>query len=193
MIKRLRLIDAVVVAAVALLALKGVDYLRGDGAGADLPARAPSLEEASPESGLPPFARVLAHARSGYTPQDEVVTTGSTEDEGPQDALADREDSSSPAEQAIRERLEERRQNLQQRDEDIALREEMIRQAEERLEERMRALQETEDGGAAAQEEEERREGMKNLVAMYQAMRPKEAARIFDRLSLDILVRSCST
>jgi flagellar motility protein MotE (MotC chaperone) len=188
MIKRLRLIDAVVVAAVALLALKGLDYLRRDGAGADLPARAPALQEAAPQSDLPPFARVLAHARSGYAAREEVVATGSVNGEAETDALAAREGSTSPAEQAIRERLEQRRQNLEQRDEDIALREEMIRQAEERLEERMRALRQTEDGGAAARAEEERREGMKNLVAMYQAMRPKEAARIFDRLSLDILV-----
>ncbi len=192
MIKRLRLIDAVVVAAVALLALKGLDYLRRDGAGPDLPARAPALQEAETAQDLPPFARVLAHARTGHTPRAEVSVTGSVEggeagDEA-SDALAARERAGSPAEEAIRERLEQRRQNLQQRDEDIALREEMIRQAEERLEQRMRELRDVEDGGQTARAEEERREGMRNLVAMYQAMRPNEAARIFDRLSLDILV-----
>ncbi|MGY6570966.1 MAG: hypothetical protein ACXIVE_18395, partial [Salinarimonas sp.] len=130
MIKRLRLIDAVVVAAVALLALKGLDYLRRDGAG--LPARGPALQEAAPQSDLPPFARVLAHARSGYTSREEVAVTGSIAGDAEPDALAAREGSVSPAEQAIRERLEQRRQSLEQRDEDIALREEMIRQAEER-------------------------------------------------------------
>jgi flagellar motility protein MotE (MotC chaperone) len=196
MIKRLRLIDAVAIAAVALLALKGLDYLRRDGADAGLPAAAPSLQAAGEAGGISGFARVLAHARSGYTPRPDtplpdVTETGSTgegDDAPPVDALAPREQSSSPAEAAIRERLEQRRQNLEHRGADIELREEMIRQAEERLEERLRKLREAEDGGRSAEADARREQEMANLVAMYQAMRPKEAARIFDRLDLDILV-----
>ena len=190
MIKRLRLIDAVAIAALALLALKGLDHLRRDGADAGLPASAPSLRAGDESREIAGFARVLAHARSGYTPSPDVTRTGSTNgsDAPPVDALAPREQSASPAEAAIRERLEQRRQNLDHRDEDIALREEMIRQAEERLEERLNRLREAEDGGRSAEADARREQEMANLVAMYQAMRPKEAARIFDRLDLDILV-----
>ena len=191
MIKRLRLIDAVAIAALALLALKGLDHLRRDGADAGLPAAAPSLQAREDGGGISGFARVLAYARTGYVPSQDVTETGSTgegDDARPVDALAPREQSPSPAEAAIRERLEQRRQNLDHRDEDIALREEMIRQAEERLEERLNRLREAEDGGRSAEADARREQEMANLVAMYQAMRPKEAARIFDRLDLDILV-----
>lgn len=191
MIKRLRLIDAVAIAALALLALKGLDHLRRDGADAGLPPAAPSLQASEDTREISGFARVLAYARTNYVPSREVTETGSTgegEDGPPVDALAPREQSASPAEAAIRERLEQRRQNLEHRDQDIALREEMIRQAEERLEERLNRLREAEDGGRSAEADARREQEMANLVAMYQAMRPKEAARIFDRLDLDILV-----
>jgi flagellar motility protein MotE (MotC chaperone) len=195
MIKRLRLIDAVAIAALALLALKGLDHLRRDGAdtgvsAAGLPSAAPPLRASAEEERISGFARVLAHARSGYAPVPDVTETGSTGEgeAGSGDALAAREQSSSPSEAAIRERLEQRRQSLDHRNEDIALREEMIRQAEERLEERLNRLREAEDGGRSAEADARREQEMANLVAMYQAMRPKEAARIFDRLDLDILV-----
>ncbi|MCC5978797.1 MAG: hypothetical protein JJU21_12100 [Salinarimonas sp.] len=182
--------DAVAIAALALLALKGLDHLRRDGADAGLPASSPRLQASGQSNESTGFARVLAHARSGYTPSLDVTETGSTGEgeERPVDALAPREQAPSQSEAAIRERLEQRRQSLDHRNEDIALREEMIRQAEERLEERMRKLREAEDGGRSAEADERREKEMANLVAMYQAMRPKEAARVFDRLDLDILV-----
>lgn len=202
MSKRLRLIDAVAVAAVAMLALKGLDYLRHEA-----PRPASPLPQASvlaSDDDLPSFGRALSYARSEFLPP-EILTTGSTDDASPSaenapaaggaaasppaDALAARADSQSPAERAILDRLEERRRNLQQRDQDIELRERLLEQAEQRLEERLReARGQAADAQPDGQDDEERKAGMRNLVAMYQAMRPKDAARVFDRLSLDILV-----
>jgi flagellar motility protein MotE (MotC chaperone) len=190
MIKRLRLVDAVVIAAVALLALKGIDHLRRDGA--------PEMPGASVVFGsdqLPEFARVLAHARTNYIPPD-VVMTGSTDEVEPPSARDRAVDAlagpmaPSRSEETILDRLGQRRQELQQRDQDIELREQLLEQAEKRLEARLQEMRERDQParGDGTVSSEAAQAGLKNLVLMYETMRPKEAARVFDRLGLDILV-----
>ena len=118
MIGRLRLIDAVVIAAVAMLGLKVLGLLSGQrSSSASVVASAP--HNISGEQ-LPAFARVLAHARSNYMPPD-VGTTGAVPDEkkeasGPTQDKAEESHASvepaptgSPSERAILERLGERR------------------------------------------------------------------------------------
>lgn len=190
MTKRLRLVDAVVLAALALLALKGVDYLRQDGA-----PDAPTASVVPGGEPLPQFARVLAYARTGYTPP-EVLTTGSTEEAAATDVPATPVDvlggrvAPSRSEEIILDRMGQRRQELQQRNEDIELREQLLKQAEERLEARLQTMR----GGnqpsqvGASISDEAAKAGLKNIVVMYETMRPKDAARVFDRLGLDILV-----
>lgn len=201
MTMRLRLIDAVALAAFALLSLKALDYLRREQAApAQAQAQAqPSGQAAPPRTvdDLPAFGRALSYAHSDVRGA-EILTTGSTDAapaaenaapaDAPADALAPRETARSPAEQAILDRLDERRQSIQQRDQDLQIRERLLEQAEQRLEARLRSAREQESGADAADVEEQRRAGMRNIVAMYQAMRPKDAARVFDRLGLDILV-----
>jgi flagellar motility protein MotE (MotC chaperone) len=190
MTRRLRLVDAVVIAAVALLALKGIDYLRKDSV--------PGMPTASVIHGsdqLPQFARVLAHARTNYIPP-EVLMTGSTEEREPTRAEVSLEGAlaapvaPSQSEEAILDRLGQRRQELQQRNEDIELRQQLLEQAEQRLEARLQEMRDRDqparNDGAVSNEAAQ--SGLKNLVLMYETMRPKEAARVFDRLGLDILV-----
>jgi flagellar motility protein MotE (MotC chaperone) len=190
MTKRLRLVDAVVIAALALLALKGIDFLRRDAT--------PGMPSAGMIDGsgqLPQFARVLAHARSNDTPQD-ILMTGSTDERDPEAARTQSEDAlagpvaPSRSEESILDRLGQRRQELQQRNQDIDLREQLLQQAEQRLEARLQEMRDRDqpvrsDGGISS---EAAQAGLKNLVLMYETMRPKEAARVFDRLGLDILV-----
>jgi flagellar motility protein MotE (MotC chaperone) len=190
MTKRLRLVDAVVIAALALLALKGIDYLRRD-----IATTAPTGSILYGGEPLPQFARVLAHARTGYTPPD-VLMTGSTEERdlanastAPVDVLGGPV-APSRSEEAILDRLGQRRQELQQRNQDIELREQLLEKAEQRLEARLQGMR---NGGQptaadAAISNEAAQAGLKNIVVMYETMRPKEAARVFDRLALEILV-----
>lgn len=197
MTMRLRLIDAVALAAFALLSLKALDYLRREQAApATAQVQAQPSGQAAPlrsVDDLPAFGRALSYAHSDVRGA-EILTTGSTdaapaeENAVPADALAPRETARSPAEQAILDRLDERRQSIQQRDQDLQIRERLLEQAEQRLEARLRSAREQESGAGAADADEQRRAGMRNIVAMYQAMRPKDAARVFDRLGLDILV-----
>lgn len=96
----------------------------------------------------------------------------------------------SAAERAVLERLAERRAELEARAKELELRESVVLAAEKRLEGRIAKLKQLEakinDMMRAKDEAEATR--VKNLVTMYENMKPKDAARVFDRLDLKILV-----
>jgi flagellar motility protein MotE (MotC chaperone) len=96
----------------------------------------------------------------------------------------------SPAERALLERLQERRNELDERRRELDVRENLLKAAEKRLEARIAELKDLEarvnnamqaktDGEAAR---------FKNLVMMYDNMKAKDAAKIFDRLDMKVLV-----
>lgn len=92
----------------------------------------------------------------------------------------------STAERAVLERLLERRQELDARAREIELRETMLKAAEKKLEEKLAAIKDKESGPESGRDKAEAAR-FKGLVTMYEAMKPKEAAKIFDRLDLRIL------
>lgn len=95
----------------------------------------------------------------------------------------------SPAEQAILERLQERRNELDARARELEMRESLIKAAEKRLEGRVAELKELEAriNNAMQTKEEGEAARFKNLVTMYESMKAKEAAKIFDRLDTRVL------
>ncbi len=178
---RLRLVDAVAVAASGLLLLKVLAFL-----------------DAAPSTGSR-FAEVLAHARSGWEPVDPTVTGSVSPKEAPAAPVASAPPAEPPrpagepvssSERAILEKLGARRDALQQRSRDLETREQLIENAERKLESRINDLKNLEQKGddAAAKRAEAEAAGLKSLVTMYETMKPKEAARVFDRLKLDVLV-----
>lgn len=100
----------------------------------------------------------------------------------------------SPSERAILERLQERRQELDSRDREIELRENLLQAAEKKIEARANALRDPEGGadGGVQKKEQVEAQRFKNLVTMYENMKAKDAARIFDRLEMRILVEVAS-
>jgi flagellar motility protein MotE (MotC chaperone) len=97
---------------------------------------------------------------------------------------------SSPAERAILERLGERRQELDARARELEIRENLLKSAEKRLDTRVNELKtlEQQAGGSAQKKEAEEAGRLKALVTMYENMKPKDAAKIFDRLEMPILI-----
>jgi flagellar motility protein MotE (MotC chaperone) len=97
---------------------------------------------------------------------------------------------SSPAERAILERLGERRQELDARARELEIRENLLKSAEKRLDTRVNELKtlEQQAGGSAQKKEAEESARLKALVTMYENMKPKDAAKIFDRLEMPILI-----
>jgi flagellar motility protein MotE (MotC chaperone) len=96
----------------------------------------------------------------------------------------------STGERAVLERLQQRRKQLDQRTRDIEMRESLLKAAEKRVEARVKELKELEEKVKAATgtREKTQKQHFESLVAMYEAMRPKDASRIFDRLDINILV-----
>jgi flagellar motility protein MotE (MotC chaperone) len=185
-----RPIDGVVIAAVALLGLKVLGIISWMGAPAEPPPK---------PGALPPFARVLAYARSNEYDRD-ISTTGSVpekKDEKPTEPPAASAPppagvtpSGSPSERLILERLGERRDELRQKAQEAEARERLLEESERRLDSRLgelKALQQKVESTAEKKVQAEI-EGLKNLVTMYEAMKPKDAARVFDRLPQAVLV-----
>ena len=96
----------------------------------------------------------------------------------------------SPAERAILERLGERRQELDARARELEIRENLLKSAEKRLDGRVNELKtlEQQNGGSPAKKEAEDAAKLKALVTMYENMKAKDAAKIFDRLEMPVLI-----
>jgi len=98
------------------------------------------------------------------------------------------------SERAILERLAERRQELDTRAREIDIRENLLRAAEKRIEGKVAELKATEARVTAAGEQKSQAEAdrFKGLVTMYESMKPKDAAKIFDRLEMSVLIQVAS-
>ncbi|MBV8698260.1 MAG: flagellar protein FlbB [Bradyrhizobium sp.] len=96
----------------------------------------------------------------------------------------------SASERAILERLQARRQELDARAREIEIRESLLKAAEKRIEEKSADLKATEARVTAASGQKDDAESarMKNIVTMYEAMKPKDAAKVFDRLDMGVLI-----
>jgi flagellar motility protein MotE (MotC chaperone) len=94
----------------------------------------------------------------------------------------------SPAERALLERLSERRRDLEKRQSELDMRDTLIKAAEKKLDERLNELKDAEARIVAAtqQKEEVELQRLKNLVTMYENMKAKEAAKIFERLEIKL-------
>jgi len=96
----------------------------------------------------------------------------------------------SAGERAILESLQGRREQLDARSRELDMRENLLKAAEKRVEAKVNELKELEARvknamGSRDQAEEKR---FKTVISMYETMKPKDAARIFDRLDMKILV-----
>ena len=89
---------------------------------------------------------------------------------------------------AVNERLGERRQQLDERGKELDQREALLKAAEKKLQERVDQLKQLEkqiDQSVTAKQEEKNNQ-LKTLAVMYENMKPKDAARIFDKLDLSV-------
>jgi flagellar motility protein MotE (MotC chaperone) len=96
----------------------------------------------------------------------------------------------SAGERAVLERLRDRNQELDARARELDMRENLIKAAEKRLEAKVAELKDTETKVNTAIGTRDKQEAARfnGIVSMYENMKPKDAARIFGRLELNILV-----
>ena len=100
----------------------------------------------------------------------------------------------SASERAVLERLQSRRQELDARAREIDIRESLLKAAEKRVESKVEEVKAVESRISAATEQKNEAEvaRFKSIVTMYEAMKPKDAAKVFDRLEMPVLFQIAS-
>ncbi len=100
----------------------------------------------------------------------------------------------SPSERAILERLQARRQELEARAREIDIRESLLKAAEKRIESRVEELKAVESRITTATEQKNEADAarFKGIITMYEGMKPKDAAKVFDRLEMSVLFEIAS-
>ena len=97
---------------------------------------------------------------------------------------------SNSSEPAVIESLADRRRQLEQREEEIELRMKLLEAAEAKLQKRVDELKNIESqlGGAVEETKKSEQEKLKGLVSMYENMKPKSAAQVFNNLEMPVLL-----
>ena len=100
----------------------------------------------------------------------------------------------SASERAILERLQSRRQELEARAREIDIRESLLKAAEKRVESRVEELKGIESRISTATEQKSEADAarFKGIITMYESMKPKDAAKVFDRLEMPVLFEIAS-
>ena len=100
----------------------------------------------------------------------------------------------SASERAILERLQSRRQELEARAREIDIRESLLKAAEKRIESRVEELKGVESRISTATEQKSETDAarFKGIITMYEGMKPKDAAKVFDRLEMPVLIQIAS-
>jgi flagellar motility protein MotE (MotC chaperone) len=96
----------------------------------------------------------------------------------------------SASERAILERLQSRRQELEARAREVDIRESLLKAAEKRIESRTEELKAVESRISTATEQKSEADTarFKGIITMYEGMKPKDAAKVFERLEMPVLI-----
>src|SRR5258707_327954 len=86
-------------------------------------------------------------------------------------------------------RLQSRRQELDARAREIDIRESLLKAAEKRIESCVEELKAVESRITTATDQKNETDAarFKGIITMYEGMKPKDAAKVFDRLEMSVL------
>jgi len=187
MFNRLRLLPTVMLCAGLLLGLKVVHLVGGlEDFAAVSPARAsgaePKAEDGEPADKAAPTEKNAAKDDGNGGAVSSVKPA--QQEPGPADPQM------SAAEVAVLGSLSQRRDELDKRARDIDMREQLLAAAEKRVEDRIAELKAIEASikTRIADKDKENEARLAGVVKMYETMKPKDAARIFERLDMGVLV-----
>ena len=173
MLNRLRLLPVLIAAAVLLFGVK-VEQLWRHGEAVMTPAQAQETKAETPS----------ADAEKPAEEKPVQTAAASSEPERPRPGRF------SASEVEVLQKLAARREQLDTRAGELDVRENLLQAAEKRLEEKIAKLKELESRIQALlkQHDEEAEKKLASLVKIYETMKPKDAAQIFEQLDLDILL-----
>lgn len=146
-----------------------------------------------------PIPEAQAQEKKSENPNDESSNSSDSESEATlQDAIDEERESSADektrlytqAELDVLENLSARREFLEGRSRELDLREHLLVAAQDRVEEKVGELKRIERTirDLLQQHDEQEKRKLLSLVRVYESMKSKDAARIFEELELDILV-----
>lgn len=94
------------------------------------------------------------------------------------------------AELQVLQNLSERRRQIEQRERDLDMRSGLLKATEQRIDSKIAELKviQTTIDGLLKQHNKQRDKQMKSVVKIYEKMKPKDAARIFEQLDMAILL-----
>lgn len=189
-IKPPRLLPMTIFALAGLLAMKSVELVRVAAAavaqGQAMVAAAQAATPAAPDH--PPPASPSAHptatppAQPAATPSAQPTATPSAEESAP--PVGD-------GERAVLLELRQRRQELDSRETAVTARESLLVAAEQKLSARvgeLQALQKKLEALEAARQDRENT-SWQGLVKLYETMKPRDAATIFNELDMPVLLQ----
>ncbi len=138
-------------------------------------------------------ARKAGKSENSYEEDEESKVTEVSDDTMPEMEWRDASDQEldySNIRMEIFGDLSERRKGLEKREKEIMAREALLRAAEQELDRKYQELSSLRKQieGLLKQQSDEEKARITSLVKVYEGMKPKDAARIFDTLDLDILV-----
>lgn len=179
--KRVRLLPVTILAAIMVFAFKMTALV--DSAGDTLPQDVAVAAEVDGDQELNAGDEDI-----GETAADD---SGSGDRDGGVGSLVGRDPSTFTAtEITLLENLAERREQIERQGAELDVRENLLVATENRIDEKIQALKTLEERIAKLVEEFKRTEDarIKRLVKVYETMKPKDAARIFDQLELETLL-----
>lgn len=192
MFRKLRLLPIVIVLAFAAFGVK-VSGLWSEAERFGPPLVVQAAQAAEPATEEDPFANDTGgageSAAGSESADDDALTQSSADDTG---RPADQSGGQifTEAEVQLLQDLSARREQLELRARELDIRENLLEAAEKRIEDKIAELRQIEAKiDSLIQQHDAQEEGkLRSLVRVYETMKPKEAARIFNELDLDILL-----
>ncbi len=176
---KFRLLPLAVFVATALLGVKLIDLWHGVESFVAAPSYArPALAQAQPQTQPAPAANGAEDAAAARS----LPAAGS--------GLTDDPMLMSQSEIDILQKLAQRRVELESWGSDLSMREQLLKAAELRIESKLAELKGIQDSikTSLKQHDEEQEAKLKSLVKIYETMKSKDAARIFNQLEMPILL-----
>ncbi len=182
----LRLLPVTIFVATLMLTVRVSDIMRGLGGGGGQPVTVSQLmaQDGTPapvDDGGP--AAAADGASGGAAP----AAGGRAAPRGPgSEAVVDL----TPGEIEVLQRLQERREELEERRRELDMREGLLQAAETRIDRKIAEMKDIQADiqDLLRQHDEQEEAQMQSLVKIYENMKPKEAARIFEELEMPVLL-----
>lgn len=195
-ITRLRFLPATIFAAALMLTVKMGNIWDGLDGMVDSAITIAGAEAQQPEAeapkALPPLPTEVQNSESPENQAREMAETSDEEDaDTPSPSLAiDDPTLLTQAEIDLLQQLAERREVIEGRERELEMREGMMKAAESRIDKKiqeLKTLQSTVEELIATYDDQQSAK-VGSLVKIYENMKPKDAARIFEQLDMDTLL-----